>query len=119
MTKLIALAVIAAGLIAADSAEIPEGAAFEATPEAEGILVSISIRDPSRVLSQVPELLNAQVTRRTSHRLNTARRCDHQIIARYRRRRIFPAFPRITDPAQGHKVVCVLFVRMPPFLQPF
>lgn len=33
MTKLIALAVIAAGVIAADSAEIPEGAAFEVSPE--------------------------------------------------------------------------------------
>lgn len=33
MTKLIALAVIAAGVIAADSAEILEGAAFEVTPE--------------------------------------------------------------------------------------
>jgi len=34
MTKLIALAVIAAGIIAADSAEIPEGAPFEVSPEA-------------------------------------------------------------------------------------
>lgn len=34
MTKLIALAVIAAGVIAADSLEIAEGAAFEVTPEA-------------------------------------------------------------------------------------
>jgi len=33
MTKLIALAVIAAGALAADSAEIPEGAAFEVAPE--------------------------------------------------------------------------------------
>ncbi len=33
MTKLIALAVIAAGVIAADSAEILEGAAFEVAPE--------------------------------------------------------------------------------------
>jgi hypothetical protein len=33
MTKLIALAVIAAGVIAADSAEIPSGTAFEVTPE--------------------------------------------------------------------------------------
>lgn len=33
MTKLIALAVIAAGVIASDSAEIPKGAAFELPPE--------------------------------------------------------------------------------------
>lgn len=33
MTKLIALAVIAAGTIAADSAEILEGAAFEVAPD--------------------------------------------------------------------------------------
>lgn len=43
MTKLIALAVIAAGVIAADSAEILEGASFEVDPEAAEPLLTKGI----------------------------------------------------------------------------
>jgi hypothetical protein len=40
MTKLIALVVIAAGIVAADAAEIPEGATFEAPPEVAETLLT-------------------------------------------------------------------------------
>ena len=62
MTKLIALAVIAAGVIAADSAEIPEGAAFEVAPDiAEPLLTQGLAKLADEPLAPLPKAKSVKV----------------------------------------------------------
>jgi hypothetical protein len=70
MTKLIALAVIAAGVIAADSAEIPEGTAFEVAPEvAEPLLTQglAKLADTPLAPTPKPKTVKVRVLVACSH----------------------------------------------------